>query len=268
MLRSLLPSKLKRKIPAYISPKRAWPTHDHPRKMLILEGCVQPVLSPNINVAAAHVLDALGIATIRAPGAGCCGAISHHLADTSAALAFMKRNIDAWWPHIETGVEAILITASGCGAVVKEYAEHLKDEPLYAEKAARVSELTRDLSEVMLDEPLGDLIRPPLSRRVAFHAPCTLQHGQKLVGIVEKILTQAGFDLVPVTDAHLCCGSAGTYSILQQELSQRLLRNKLENLQRANPELIATANIGCQIHLQSGTERRVIHWIELLADQI
>ncbi len=265
--RPLLPSKLKRNIPAYTLPSRAWPTRTHPRMMLILEGCVQPALSPNINNAAAHALDAMGIATVRASGAGCCGAISHHLADTSAALNFMKRNIDAWWPSIESGVEAIIMTASGCGAMVKEYAEHLKHDPHYGDKAARVSELTRDLSEIVASEPISDAIRrPPGNRRVAFHAPCTLQHGQKLGGVVEQILTQAGFELVPVADAHLCCGSAGTYSILQKELSQQLLRNKLENLRRANPELIATANIGCQLHLQSGTEQRVVHWVELIAD--
>ncbi len=265
--RPLLPSKLKRNIPAYTLPSRAWPTRTHPRMMLILEGCVQPALSPNINNAAAHALDAMGIATVRASGAGCCGAISHHLADTSAALNFMKRNIDAWWPSIESGVEAIAMTASGCGAMVKEYAEHLKHDPDYGDKAARVSELTRDLSEIVASEPISDAIRrPPRNRRVAFHAPCTLQHGQKLGGVVEQILTQAGFELVPVADAHLCCGSAGTYSILQKELSQQLLRNKLENLRCANPELIATANIGCQLHLQSGTEQRVVHWVELIAD--
>jgi glycolate oxidase iron-sulfur subunit len=268
VLRPLLPSDLKRKIPAYTSPTHAWPTRDRPRKMLMLEGCVQPALSPNINIAAARALDALGIATVRAQSAGCCGAVSHHLGASSAALTFMKRNIDAWWPHIEAGAEAVLMTASGCGAVVKEYGEHLRNDPQYSNKAARVSELTRDLSEVMANEPLSGLIRAPRNHRVAFHAPCTLQHGQKLGGVVEKILTQVGFELVPITDAHLCCGSAGTYSILQRKLSQQLLQNKLKNLQGNKPELIATANIGCQIHLQSGSRQRVVHWIELIAERL
>jgi glycolate oxidase iron-sulfur subunit len=244
----------------------------------VLEGCVQPSLSPATNVAAARVLDRLGI-TLESPAtAGCCGAVSHHLDAQSEGLDFMRRNIDAWWPHIERGCEAVVVTASGCGTMVKEYGQHLALDPLYAAKAARISELAKDVSEVIFAEraTLQSLLPPPASRlsdpgsrllpgkRVAYHPPCSLQHGQKLRGQVESLLTELGVELVPVVDAHLCCGSAGTYSILQPELSARLLHNKVSALTRDNPAEIVTANIGCQSHIQSATPLRVRHWIELV----
>jgi glycolate oxidase iron-sulfur subunit len=179
----------------------------------------------------------------------------------------MRRNIDAWWPHVVAGIEAIVITASGCGQQVKEYGHLLRDDPRYAEKAARVSELARDLSEVIAAENLEALQREG-GRRIAFHSPCSLQHGQQLDGVVEEILQRVGFTLTRVADAHLCCGSAGTYSILQSGLSQRLLENKLAALQANGPELIATANVGCQLHLATGSKLPVRHWIELLADSL
>lgn len=261
MLRPLLPHRLKAKIPlAQASP--AWPEPRHTRRMLLLEGCVQPALSPIINVKAAQVLDKLGVSLLRATGAGCCGAISQHLSASEQARADMRRNIDAWWPHIEAGIEAIVITASGCGVQVKDYGHYLSDDPAYAEKAARVSALARDIAEVVAQEDTSKLdIRP---RKLAYHAPCSLQHGQKRPGLVESLLGRLGFQLVPVVDAHLCCGSAGTYSLLQTGLATTLRDNKLQALQAGGAEFIASANIGCLNHLQSGTSRPVVHWLELL----
>jgi glycolate oxidase iron-sulfur subunit len=232
--------------------------------MLVLEGCVQRCVTPNTNAAAARVLDKLGITLVRTPLAGCCGALSLHLNAHEEALRFMRRNIAVWWPHVEAGAEAIMITASGCGATVKEYALQLRDDPAYADKAARISALTRDLGEILAREDLSKL-EVTTRTRIAFHAPCTLQHGQQLHGVVEGVLQKLGFELTAVPDAHLCCGSAGTYSILQAELSQQLLRNKLNTLQSGRPEIIATANIGCELHLASQAGVPVKHWIELLA---
>jgi glycolate oxidase iron-sulfur subunit len=236
------------------------------RKMLALDGCVQPVATPATNAAAACVLAKLGIELVRAEGAGCCGAISHHLTAPEEAKTFMRRNIDAWWSYIEAGAEALVMTASGCGAMVREYGHLLRDDPDYAAKAAKISEMTRDLSEVLAHEDLQVFSGIGHGRRVAWHSPCTLQHGQKIVGVVERILRSAGFELTPVRDSHLCCGSAGTYSLLQKKLSEPLLRNKLDELQQGHPAVIATANIGCQLHLGSESKVPVHHWIELLDD--
>jgi glycolate oxidase iron-sulfur subunit len=262
LVRPWLPAALRRRIPARTRPA-AWPSRPHPRKMLILDGCVQPALAPSINAATANVLDKLGIGLIRAAGSGCCGALSHHLAAHEEGKDFMRRNIDAWWPPIEQGAEAIVITASGCGAMVKEYGHVLKHDLIYAEKAARVSALAKDIGEVLAGEDLEKL-QPAAPRRIAFQSPCTLQHGQRLSGLVEGLLTNLGFELTPVAEPHLCCGSAGTYSILQPELSRKLLDNKVEALEAGGPELIATANIGCLAHLQSKAKVPVRHWVELL----
>jgi glycolate oxidase iron-sulfur subunit len=261
-VRPLLPAALGRRIPAR-PPLVAWPSRPHPRTMLILDGCVQPALAPSINAATAKALDRLGIGLIRAAGSGCCGALSHHLAAHEEGKKFMRRNIDAWWPHIEQGAEAIVITASGCGTMVKEYGQALKHDPVYAEKAARVSALAKDIGEILAAEDLEKL-RPATPRRIAFQSPCTLQHGQKLNGLVEGLLAKLGFELTPVAEPHLCCGSAGTYSILQPELSQKLLDNKVAALEAGGPELIATANIGCLAHLQAKSKVPVRHWVELL----
>jgi glycolate oxidase iron-sulfur subunit len=266
--RPLLPASLKAKVlPAQKSvplTRRA-----HPRRMLMLAGCVQPAMSPNINAATARVLDRLGIAVIEAEGAGCCGAVRLHLDDHDGARTDARRNIDAWWPHIEAGAEAIIVTASGCGAHVREYAHLLEHDADYATKAARVTLLARDVAEVLAAEQaaLRALLEksvPATRRKLAFHAPCSLQHGLKVRGTVEEILQAAGFELTPVADAHLCCGSAGTYSVLQPELSLKLRDNKLGCLTAGAPEAIASANIGCIAHLQSGTPTPVLHWIELL----
>jgi glycolate oxidase iron-sulfur subunit len=273
LTRSLLPAALKRKVPPVAAPAKPWPRDDHARKMLVLEGCVQPSLSPATNAAAARVLDRLGIELVRAPNAGCCGAASFHLDARDEALDYMRRNIDAWWPHIERGAEAIVITASGCGTMVKDYGHALAGDPAYAEKARRVSELTKDISEIIANEqgrlkPLITQHSALSTQRVAFHSPCSLQHGLKLNGQVEALLANFGFSLTYVPDAHLCCGSAGTYSILQPQLSQRLLANKLGALTSESPAEILTANIGCQSHLQTATDLPVRHWIEALDDSM
>jgi len=269
MVRPILPSMLKDKVPL-ASKAGSWPATQRARKMLVLAGCVQPTMAPDINTATARVLDRLGIELIEARRAGCCGALRYHLNDQEAALGDMRRNIDAWWPHIERGAEAIVMTASGCGVTVKEYGHLLHHDPRYAAKAERVSALTKDICEVLsaergaLEHKLASHWPENLAKTVAFHPPCTLQHGQQIRGLSERLLAIAGFHLEPVMDAHLCCGSAGTYSVLQPELSKQLRENKLKNLEAARPQAIATANIGCLTHLQAGTSTPVKHWIELL----
>jgi glycolate oxidase iron-sulfur subunit len=269
LVRGLLPPDLAGKIPAAIPAAGAWPSSRHPRKMLVLAGCVQPALSPDINAAAARVLDRIGVSLVEAQGAGCCGALRFHVGYQEQGLADMRALIDRWWPHVEAGAEAIVMTASGCGAMVKEYGHLLRHDPRYAEKAARISAMTRDIGEVIAAE--FEKLAPLVAKRggrVAFHPPCTLQHGLRLRGTTEKLLARAGFELIPVQDAHLCCGSAGTYSILEPELSERLRENKLAALAWGEPELIATSNIGCLAHLQGGTTTPVKHWIVALEERL
>ncbi|MCY1508410.1 Lactate utilization protein A [compost metagenome] len=262
-LRPLLPGPLQAKLPRRVADPGVRPQPRHERRVLLLEGCVQPGLSPNTNAATARVLDRLGISVTPAPRAGCCGAVDYHLNAQEEGLDAARHNIDAWWPAIQAGAEAIVQTASGCGAFVKEYAYLLRDDPQYAEKARRVSELARDLVEVIRAEPL-ERLGLHCDQRLAFHCPCTLQHAQKLGGAVEDVLRRVGFHLTPVPDGHLCCGSAGTYSLTQPELSRRLRDNRLDALESGHPDLIATANIGCQIHLDGAGRTPVRHWIELL----
>ncbi len=262
-VRGLLPPPLRSAVPARRDPGE-WAPPRHARQAIALDGCVQPAIAPHFNAAASRVLDRLGISLVRIGGSGCCGAVSHHLSAPAEGLDFMRRNIDAWWPALEAGAESIVITASACASMVKEYAELLSHDPTYADKAARVSSVTRDLAEVIADESL-ELTEVPRVR-VAFHSPCTLQHAQKLDGMVESILRQCGFELTAVPEPHLCCGSAGTYSILQRSLSLRLLERKLSALSSGAPDVIATANIGCYMHLMSRSTVPVRHWIELLDD--
>jgi glycolate oxidase iron-sulfur subunit len=264
-LRPVLPKALQNKIPL-AHDAGLWPQGQHARKMLLLDGCVQPAMSPNINFATARVLDALAVQLVIAPKAGCCGAIRYHLNEHDAGLNDMRNNIDAWWPYVESGVEAIVMTASGCGSTVKEYGHLLAHDPAYAEKAKRISELTRDLSEILPDfeKQIVQKIGDKLGKRIAWHPPCTLQHGQQIRGKVEGLLRSVGVDVKMCADSHLCCGSAGTYSVLQPELSYQLRDNKLRNLQATEPEMILSANIGCLTHLQSGTATPVLHWVELL----
>ena len=268
LVRPLLPASLKNKVPA---PQNAgaWPSRTHARKVLMLAGCVQPAMMPNINSATARVLDAAGIQTIVEGQAGCCGAVKFHLNDQDGGRAQMRANIAAWWPHVEAGVEAIVMNASGCGVTVKEYGHILKDEPEWAAKAARISALTKDLSELLPDlvpALKGQLDDPAKAGpKLAFHPPCTLQHGQQLKGGVEQHLGALGFDIsVARNEAHLCCGSAGTYSVLNPDIAYTLRDRKLGHLGELAPEAIVSANIGCITHLQSGTDTPVKHWVEVL----
>ena len=263
VFRPLLPAELKKKIPAKQAATLT-PVTSHARRMLVLEGCVQPLGTPNTNAAAARVLDRLGISLVSAQDTGCCGALNQHLSDSEGARAMMRRNIDAWWPHVESGAEAIVMTASGCGLMVKDYGHALKDDADYADKAARISALTRDLSELLSRENLDAFSHIGQGMRVAYQSSCTLQHGQKLGGTVEAILRRCGYELTPVADSHLCCGAAGSYTLLQAKLSRQLLENKLAALQNGKPEVIASANVGCQMHLASASDVPVKHWIELL----
>lgn len=267
LFRPLLPKSLKQKVPANSVKAKARPTETHTRKMLILEGCVQPTLSPNTNAATARVLNKLGIQVISAAEAGCCGAVDYHLNAHEAGLQRARRNIDAWWPMIESGTEAIIQTASGCGAFVIEYGHLLKDDPAYAKKAEKISSLSKDLVEILKQEDLSSLA-VNADKKLAFHCPCTLQHALKLNGAVESILKKVGFSLTTVPDSHLCCGSAGTYSVTQPELSTQLRDNKLDALESGQPDVIATANIGCQTHLNGAGRTPVRHWIEILEDAI
>jgi glycolate oxidase iron-sulfur subunit len=265
-VRGLLPSRLREKVP----PRQAagnWPTRTHARKVLVLAGCVQPAMMPNINTATARVLDAAGIQAVVAAKAGCCGALKFHLNDQDGGRAQMRRNIDAWWPFVERGeVEAIVMNASGCGVTVREYGHHLQHDPVYAAKAARISELTCDLSELLPDlvPALKDKVRPQAGV-FAYHPPCTLQHGQKLRGGVEQGLAALGFTVrVAINESHLCCGSAGTYSVLHPDIAHTLRDRKLGHLDALQPQAILSANIGCIQHLQGGTALPVRHWIEVL----
>ncbi|MCZ2413417.1 MAG: glycolate oxidase subunit GlcF [Burkholderiales bacterium] len=275
MLRPLLPAVLRDKVPAR-RPAGAWPRAAHARKVLILNGCTQPAMMPAIDAATARVLDRLGIETVLERRSGCCGAIRHHLADTEGALAQARRNIDAWLPHLERGAEAIVINASGCGAMVKEYAHLLREDPAYAAKARRVVAATKDLAEWLPAQLAGSIdairarvdarrsARAGAAERVVFHPPCTLQHGQRIRGEVERLLDALGVERLVAAESHLCCGSAGTYSVLQPALSLQLRERKLGHLQAGSPELILSANIGCLAHLEAGTGSPVRHWIEWL----
>lgn len=263
-IKPLLPFALGKKIPAQ---QRAeiWPATDHARKMLILPGCVQPTLAPSIDRAAARVLDKLGISLIPIEAGGCCGALHYHLSDHHRALMLARENIDACRPYIEQGAEAIVMTASGCGVMFKDYGELLKHDDLYAEKAARFSALAKDIAEIVAAEDVT--VFKADNRKVAFHSPCTLQHGQQITGMVEALLKNAGYPLTAVADGHLCCGSAGVYSLLQPDWSRQLLKNKLQALEAGQPDIIATANIGCLSHLQTAGSLKIVHWIELLDNQ-
>ena len=269
-VRPLLPRSLRRSIPARRPSSAVAAGHGlgavaNRRRVLLLDGCVQPSMMPQTNRATTRVLERLSITAHSVPLAGCCGAINHHLNDQSTALDFIRRNIDAWWPELEQGAEAIVMTASGCGAMVREYGHLLKNDPDYAERAREVSARCVDVAQVLAAEPLEKL---PINRArlgtVAYHPPCTLQHGQKLVGVTESVLTRVGFELRNVPDAHTCCGSAGTYSITQRSLSHKLRKQKIAHLESVHPERVLTSNIGCQLHIQSGTSLPVLHWIEAL----
>jgi glycolate oxidase iron-sulfur subunit len=265
-LRRFLPDDLRSRMPKQ-RPAGAWPQRSHARSMVVWQGCVQPALAPDINAAAARVLDRFGIRLIAASD-GCCGAISQHLAATAEARTFMRKNIDALWPHIEAGAEAIVLTASGCGAHFRDYGQLLHNDLQYRDKAKRISDLVKDIAEVVAEEWKDDLLQdlpvPQRPRRIAFQSSCSLQHGEKLNGVVEKLLKRAGFKLVPVAYSFMCCGAAGSYSLLQRDLAESLRARKLETLMASRPTTIATANIGCLTHLATVSPVPINHWIELL----
>jgi glycolate oxidase iron-sulfur subunit len=267
LLRPLLPAGIQPKIPPRrdaCAPASAWPPGRHGRRMLVLDGCVQPAAAPDINAAAARLLDRLGISLQRVPQAGCCGALPLHLSDAARARQMARNNIDAWLPRLDAGAEAILVTASGCGVQVKEYGHLLADDPDYAAKALRVAAAARDPVEVLESEAMPAISRSGKGPRIAFQSPCTLQHGQQLAGRVETLLTRLGYRLTPVPDAHLCCGSAGTYALLQPELSSQLRAHKRNALLSGRPQAIASANIGCLLQLQGDDDIPVLHWLQLL----
>ena len=275
LVRPLLPRELAAPAtPAPTARVRPWPAARHARRALLLPGCVQPALRPQIDAAAAQLLDRVGISAIAPERSGCCGALTHHLSAPRETLEHARRNVDALWPHIEAGAEAVVVSASACASMLTEYGRLLAAEPTYAARAARIAALARDIGQVLgaergaLAATLAEVAAPPPAARVAFHAPCTLQHALKASGTVEALLAGAGFVLTPVGDRQQCCGSAGTYSILQPELSERLLRAKVAALENGAPQLIATANIGCLAHISRGTSLPVVHWVELLADRL
>jgi glycolate oxidase iron-sulfur subunit len=246
----------------------ASPSKSGSRKVILFSGCVQPALTPNTNHVAIKVFEKLGIGAVTVSGESCCGAIDYHMAATDSAKNFIRKNIDVWWAYIEEGVEAIIVTASGCGVMIKDYGYILRNDPEYADKANRISAMTKDLTEALVTEEIVKLKVAPefQSRKVAFHNPCTLQHGQGLKDVAETLLKKLGVQLTTVVDDHICCGSAGVYSVLQANLAQRLQSEKIQALEAGRPELIVTANIGCQLHLQKVTNLSVKHWVELLAD--
>jgi glycolate oxidase iron-sulfur subunit len=266
-LRHWLPQPVRASLPEPLA-AGPWPTRTQPRRVLLMAGCVQPSLRPTINAATARVFDAAGIEVKIASGGGCCGAIRHHLTDSQGALREVRANVDAWWPAIESGqCEALVVNASGCAAMVLEYGHLLRHDPLYAERAHKLSLATRDVSQVLAgcDALLKEQLRPAAAAaRVAFHPPCTLQNALKLAGSTEKLLVSLGAQLAVFEETHLCCGSAGTYSVLQPQLARHLRDRKLDRIKAASPEAILTSNIGCIQHLQSGTSLPVMHWIEWL----
>jgi len=269
-LKPLLPARLRATIPG-AHPAGAWPAARHRRKMLALDSCVQGALAPAIDAATARVLDRIGISLIRAAGSGCCGALPYHLSGQARGIALVKRNIDAWWPHVDRDVEAIVVTASGCGVMVKDYGHLLRGDRDYAEKAQWIAKIARDPVEVIGAEwtRIAPKVRMDVGPQlVAFQSPCSLQHGMQLGGRVEEILLALGLELTQVADPHLCCGSSGTYSLLQPALAGELKANKLAALEAGQPDLIATANIGCLTHLASAARRPVRHWIELLDERM
>ena len=272
-LRPLLPTVLKAKVPAPAPGSNAqWPTRTHDRKVLMLMGCVQPTMQPNINRATARVLDCAGVQTLVAEEAGCCGALRMHLSDHAGSLSDMRRNVDAWWPMVAANqIEAIVMNASGCGVMVKDYGYALRHDPAYADRATRISELTRDVSELLptLMPSLKAHLKTNRHPRLAYHAPCTLQHGQQLNGAVEAAMRELGFEIDTCgADSHLCCGSAGTYSVLQPQLSEQLRERKLNALDALKADITVSGNIGCITHLQNGSQTPVRHWIEVLDEAI
>lgn len=269
LLKPLLPATLRRTIPPRVRPAQpeTGSTASLSRRMLLLEGCVQPVTRPQINLASQKVFAQLGIELIIVPDSGCCGALTHHLDDHQRSHAAMRRNIDAWWPHVEAGIEAIVSSASACGLMIKDYGRLLKDDPVYADKAARISALAFDIAEILCNEDLSGLTVTNVAQSLTLQVPCTAQHGQTLAPAITRILKSCGFQLRESRDSHLCCGAAGTYSLFQPDISTALRHNKISTLEATGASRIVTANIGCLLHLKDQTPLPVHHWIELLSPE-
>jgi glycolate oxidase iron-sulfur subunit len=270
ILKPVLPDFLGRRVPVRQSVSGNRTSANHQRRVLLFSGCVQPALAPGIHSATVRILDKIGITALSAKGEACCGAISHHMTATNEARALMRKNIDCWWPYVEKGIEAIVINASGCGVMLKKYGDLLRDDPDYADKAKRISVMVRDIAEMFSDTDLERLriAMQPFGRTMAFHSPCSLQHGQKLAGVTEALLAKLGLHQAEIPNRHICCGSAGVYSILQNGLAGKLQTSKIAALTAGKPEVIATANIGCQIHLQQSTQIPVRHWVEVVDELI
>jgi len=263
LFKPFLPTSLKQKIPTRPE-KVTWPNSIHQRKVLILNSCAQSVTHPEIDAATARILDFFNIEIVRESQSGCCGAVNQHLAAEETAKQQMQKNIDVWWPQLENGMEAIIVNASGCAVQLKEYGHYFKDDNHYKDKAQKIADCTMDISEFLSKLPLETAISNPSKQTLAFHSPCTLQHGQQITNVIEPMLEKCGYQLTSVKDSHLCCGSAGTYSILQADLSKQLLTNKLTHLTANGPDIIATANIGCLMHLQTASPTPVVHWVNLI----
>jgi glycolate oxidase iron-sulfur subunit len=267
-VKPVLPKALKSKVQP-LRAKGEWPSTQHSRKMIVLDNCVQNAMAPAIDFAAARALDKAGITLKWVSAGGCCGALSHHMNAHDEAAQKVRANIDAWWPLIEGGAEAIVGTASGCSVMLKDYGHFMQHDAAYAEKAKKIAALSKDVSEVIVTEwPKLKSMLKPSNEKIAYHPPCTMQHGMKLKGSVETMLKDMGYSLAPVADSHLCCGSAGTYSVLQSTISNELKARKVASLTADEPTQIATSNIGCMTHIQSGTTLPVKHWIELLDERL
>ena len=259
----ILPAKLRESVPARQTPVDRI-NAQHSRKVLMLGGCVQPTLAPNTNARASNLLNKFGIEVIELPENLCCGAAALHTSEPEYGMRQVKRLIDSWWPHIEAGAEAIVVTATGCGVTVKDYEHLLADDADYVAKAKKVSLLYRDLTELVEAEiEAMDPVEMP-AKRIAVHTPCSMQHGLGITNRVETLLAKAGYEICAVAEGHLCCGSSGTYSMLQPALGTQLRTNKIRALSINQPDIIATANIGCQMHLAQDNNLPVVHWIELL----
>ncbi|SES22501.1 glycolate oxidase subunit GlcF [Rhizobium sp. NFR03] len=232
-------------------------------RVILLEGCAQPTLDPGINAATVRLLTRFGVAIATPKGEGCCGALVHHMGREQQALAFARRNIDVWMREIDAGgIDAILITASGCGTTIKDYGHMLRLDPLYAEKAAKISALAQDITEYLATLHLEAL--PKRDLVVAYHSACSLQHGQKITALPKLLLKTAGFTVRDPAEGHLCCGSAGTYNILQPDISATLRRRKVKNIEATKPDVIAAGNIGCLTQIASATAIPIVHTVELL----
>jgi glycolate oxidase iron-sulfur subunit len=267
-VKPVLPKALQSKIQP-LRAKGAWPSAHHARTMIVLDNCVQNTMAPAIDFAAARVLDKAGVSLKWVSAGGCCGALSHHLNAHEEAVQKVRANIDAWWPLIQGGAEAIVGTASGCSVMLKDYGHFMQHDAAYADKAKTIAALSKDVSEVIVAEwPKLKSMLKPSGEKIAYHPPCTMQHGMKLKGGVETLLKDMGYTLAPVTDSHLCCGSAGTYSVLQPTISNELKARKVASQTADRPAQIATSNIGCMTHIQSGTTLPVKHWIELLDERL